>query len=64
MAIAFVHSFDRADRIAKAMEARGFEKKLPTYSVPTKPSSLGILALIFSVVMLVFLIISEQNFLR
>jgi cobalt/nickel transport system permease protein len=64
IAVAFVHSFDRADRIAKAMEARGFEKKLPTYSVPTRPSTLGIVALILNLVTLTLAIISDQSFLR
>jgi cobalt/nickel transport system permease protein len=64
MAVAFVHSLDKADRIAKAMEARGFEKKLPAYSVPTRPSTLDILTIVASVMLLVFVIFSEHNLLR
>jgi len=52
-AVAFVHSFDRAERIAKAMEARGFEGRINTCSAPESPSPLGILTIIFATIFLV-----------
>jgi len=52
-AVTFVHSFDRAERIAKAMEARGFDGRINTYSAPDRPSSLGILIIAFATIILV-----------
>jgi len=49
-AVAFIHSFDRAERIAKAMEARGFDGRITTYSAPGKPSRAGLLYFLLSVV--------------
>ena len=57
-AVAFVHSFDRAERIAKAMEARGFEGRVMTYSTPSNPSPVGVTLLITSAIMLVYGVIS------
>lgn len=49
-AVAFVHSFDRAERIAKAMEARGFDGRITVYSAPEKPSRAGVLYFLLSVI--------------
>ncbi|MBS7622737.1 cobalt ECF transporter T component CbiQ [Candidatus Bathyarchaeota archaeon] len=47
-AVAFVHSFDRAERIAKAMEARGFDGRIRTYTSPGRLSRRGASCLITS----------------
>jgi energy-coupling factor transporter transmembrane protein EcfT len=39
--IAFVHAFDRAERIAKAMEARGYIGKFPVTEPLKKPTAGG-----------------------
>ena len=39
--IAFVHAFDRADRIAKAMEARGYAGEFPVMEPLQKPTARG-----------------------
>lgn len=39
--IAFVHAFDRADRIAKAMEARGYAGEFPMMEPLQKPTARG-----------------------
>jgi cobalt/nickel transport system permease protein len=57
-AVAFVHSFDRAERITKAMEARGFERRIPTHSVPGRPSLLGMLILIVVLILITYGLIS------
>ncbi|MEM2942877.1 MAG: cobalt ECF transporter T component CbiQ [Candidatus Bathyarchaeia archaeon] len=47
-AVAFVHSFDRAERIAKAMEARGFDGRIKTYTLPVRLSLRGVSCLLLS----------------
>lgn len=49
-AVAFVHSFDRAERIAKAMEARGFDGRITAYSAPEKPSRVGLFHFLLSII--------------
>jgi len=39
--LAFVHAFDRAETIAKAMEARGFSGEFPVYGPVARPSLAG-----------------------
>lgn len=45
---AIVHSFDRAERVGKAMEARGFSGELKTYEPIKHPSLQGWLILLLS----------------
>ena len=39
--LAFVHAFERAERISKAMESRGFEGSLPVVDSVPRPSAKG-----------------------
>jgi len=39
--LGFIHAFERGERIAKAMEARGFSGKFPEYSALARPSAGG-----------------------
>lgn len=44
-ALAFVHAFERAERIAKAMEARGFSGTFPTAEKLSRPGPAGYAAI-------------------
>jgi len=46
--ISFVHAFERAERIAKAMEARGFAGEFPAVQKVPGPSSRGIALLVLA----------------
>ena len=50
--LAFVHAFERAETISKAMEARGFTGDLPTSGRLARPSARGYLVIALSVVVL------------
>ena len=42
----FIHAFDRAERISKAMESRGFDGSFPVVERVPKPSAKGIAAIL------------------
>lgn len=44
--LAFVHAFERAERISKAMESRGFTGALPVVDSVTRPSAGGITVIV------------------
>jgi len=50
--LAFVHAFERAERIAKAMESRGFTGKLPVADSCGRPSAMGYALVMSSAVLL------------
>jgi len=51
---AFIHAFDRAERVSKAMESRGFNGRFPIVERVSRPGALGIAAIsIFAVVLVV-----------
>ena len=49
---AFVHAFDRAERISKAMESRGFEGDFPIAERVSRPGAAGIAAVSLSAAVL------------
>ena len=49
---AFVHAFDRAERISKAMESRGFEGEFPIAERVSRPGAPGIAAISLSAAVL------------
>lgn len=55
-----VFSFDRAERVGKAMEARGFKGNLQSFEEIRKPSPKGVFIIAFSVAVLI-LIYSYQG---
>jgi cobalt/nickel transport system permease protein len=57
--LAFVHAFERAEKISKAMEARGYTGELPVYVRAPKPSLSGYLAIGFGMVALAFAVYSR-----
>lgn len=52
-AVGVVYSFDKAERIGKAMEARGFSGELRSYEKLRSPSALGWTILVISVLIVV-----------
>jgi len=52
--LAFVHAFDRAERIAKAMEARGYTGRFPMSEPLPKPSAGGYALVVLGIVALAF----------
>jgi cobalt/nickel transport system permease protein len=52
-ATSLVHSIEKAQRVGKAMEARGFSGELPVYQTPRVPSSAEIFFTVLTVVLLV-----------
>jgi len=46
--LAFVHAFERAERISKAMESRGFTGELPVTDGVPKPSAMGYAAILLA----------------
>lgn len=50
-ATSLVHSIEKAERVGKAMEARGFSGELPVYQTPPLPSLAGELFIVFSIVL-------------
>ncbi len=57
--LAFVHAFERAENISKAMEARGFTGDLPVYGRITHPTARGYLAIGLGLVVLAFAVYSR-----
>ena len=51
--LAFVHAFDRADTISKAMEARGFSGRFIVSGTVTRPSMAGYALILIAAAMLV-----------
>ncbi len=45
-ALAFIRSFDRADRVSKAMESRGYTGRLTSTDRPPNPSRVGYISLV------------------
>ncbi|HVP93035.1 MAG TPA: cobalt ECF transporter T component CbiQ [Acidobacteriota bacterium] len=50
-ATSLIHSIEKAERVGKAMEARGFSGELPVYQTPPLPSLAGVLFITLSVVL-------------
>jgi cobalt/nickel transport system permease protein len=48
-ALAFIRSFDKADRVAKAMQSRAYEGKLNSYYRLPRPSTSGYAVILFAV---------------
>lgn len=48
--LAFIHAFERAERIAKAMEARGFSGEFPNVERQPRPSYSGYLLIAFAII--------------
>jgi len=46
--LAFVHAFERAERISKAMESRGFTGELPVTDGVPKPTAMGYAAILLA----------------
>jgi len=51
-ATSLIHSIEKAERVGKAMEARGFTGELPVYQAPPLPSLAGILFITLSTILL------------
>lgn len=49
---AFVHAFERAERVSKAMESRGFVGEFPTTESVPRPSTVGVAMIAASVALL------------
>jgi cobalt/nickel transport system permease protein len=50
-ATSLIHSIEKAERVGKAMEARGFSGELPVYQTPPLPSLAGVLFITLSIVL-------------
>jgi cobalt/nickel transport system permease protein len=50
-ATSLIHSIEKAERVGKAMEARGFSGELPVYQTPPLPSLAGSLFIVLSIVL-------------
>lgn len=57
--LSFIHAFERAERIAKAMEARGFSGEFPKVEHLARPSARGYLLLSLAILALVFVAYSR-----
>ena len=57
--LSFVHAFERAERIAKAMESRGFSGEFPNVEKLTKPSHYGYLLVSLTILALVIITYSR-----
>lgn len=51
-ATSLIHSIEKAERVGKAMEARGFSGELPVYETPSLPSLGGALFITLSIILL------------
>ena len=56
---AFIHAFDRAERISKAMESRGFEGEFPIAERVSWPGAMGIATISLSAALLVVAVIDR-----
>jgi len=52
LATFLIHSIEKAERVGKAMEARGFSGELPVYQKASLPSSAGILFISLCIILL------------
>jgi cobalt/nickel transport system permease protein len=50
-AMSLIHSIEKAERVGKAMEARGFSGELPVCQTPSRPSLAGVLFITLSIVL-------------
>jgi cobalt/nickel transport system permease protein len=55
VATSLIHSIEKAERVGKAMEARGFSGDIPVSEIPSPPSLAGILFITLSIVSLLIL---------
>jgi cobalt/nickel transport system permease protein len=55
VATSLIHSIEKAERVGKAMEARGFSGDIPVYEIPSPPSLAGILFIALSIVSVLIL---------
>jgi cobalt/nickel transport system permease protein len=55
IASSLIHSIEKAERVGKAMEARGFSGEIPVYQKPSRPSLAGVLFIALSIILTLIL---------
>ena len=63
-ALAFIRSFDRADRVSKAMESRGYKGRLMSIHRPPNPSPVGYISLLALLVSSVYVLVTLSGMLH
>ncbi len=61
-ALGVLYSFDKAERVGKAMEARGFSGRLKSYAPMSTPSAEGIAAIALSALLLIVIYVIQGAF--
>jgi cobalt/nickel transport system permease protein len=63
-ALAFIRSFDRADRVSKAMESRGYNGRLMSIYRPPNPSPTGYISLLMLLGLSVYVLVTSSGILH